>query len=447
MKFRRLVSFLMVAVMVLSVMAMAGCGDKKPTGGGNGESAASEEEFFLDMPSELRGTKVQFATWIDHNATETANTLRGFERETGMKIEIVAVPQSSYIQKLNSLIAADEAPDVIVDNNEFPNTLRLLAPLSWEENAIDPKDPFWDQAITNTYTLGDKTYLVNAKNSTFNMAGNYVLYNKTALEENGIKTPKQLMEEDNWNLDSFIVLLRQMKQRYMQDKKPAWVSIGAIMDMMGAGQIVLNKETNQFENGLRSPEALAALQWCIKYKEEGLIDLSQGGTGGNMREGGLSLDGCYSLRSKPGWYYDDKWEDYEGVICPKVNATDADYPKTSANRSYGICKAAKNPKGAGYFLRYFLNGDNYDLNEVYKNEWCAQLFLDIRDKYMDYEAADFASGCFKILDPEGTLGHKMKDLIKVSYAQIGTELSKTQNTVDAAVAKGNEVLNEVMNAQ
>ncbi len=449
MKFRKLASFLMAIIMVLSVMAMAGCGDKKPAGGDNGDSAASEEDFFADMPSELRGTKVQFATWIDHNATDTANTLRGFERETGMKIEIVAVSQSSYIPKLNSLIAADEAPDVIVDNGEFPNTLRLLAPLSWEENAIDPKDPFWDQGITELFTIGNNSYLVNAKNSTFNMVGYYLLYNKTALEENGIKTPMQLKEEDNWNLDSFVTILRQMKQRYMQNEVAAWVNVHAIMDMMGAAEISMNKETGLLENGLKSPEALAALQWCIKYKDEGLIDLYMEAGSGNMSTGGMSLGGAYSLRNKPGWFYDDNWDDYEAIVCPKVNATDADYPKTNSQRGYGICKGSKNPKGAGYFLRYFLNGDNYDLDEVYKNEMCKNMFLDLRDKYMDYEDADFQYGCRKIVDPDagGTASGMLATLIKTSYAQLGTELSKTQNTVDAAVTKGNEIINEVKNAQ
>ena len=60
--------------MVLSLMAVAGCGEKKPSqsGTGSGVMSNTEEEFFLDMPSELEGTTVKFATWIDHTKTDTA---------------------------------------------------------------------------------------------------------------------------------------------------------------------------------------------------------------------------------------------------------------------------------------------------------------------------------------------------------------------------------------
>ncbi len=447
MKFRKLISLLMAVAMVLSLLAMAGCGDKKPVSSGGEEGAQSEEDFFADMPNELRGTKVQFATWIDHNATETANVLRGFEKETGMKFELVAVPEGAYIPKLNSLIAADEAPDVIVDNGEFPNTLRLLAPLSWEENAVDPKDPFWNQEISEMFTFGDKTYLVMGNNSTFNMGGYFVLYNRTMMEENGIKTPKQLVEEDNWNLDTFVTTARQMKQRYGKDKDLVYVDVHAILDMMGTAEIGINKETGLLENGLRKPEALTALQWCIKHKDEGIMYLFM--EGGYFVEEGMCIGGGYALRNKPGWFYDFNWDDLDMVPCPKVNKDDADYPKTSHLRAYGICKGAKNPKGAGYFLRYFLNGDNYDLNEVYKNEACVQMWKDLREKYNDFTNIDLQYGCRKIVDPDKTsvLDGMMATLIKTSYAQIATELSKTQNTVDAAVNKGNEIINEVKNAQ
>lgn len=446
MKFRKLLSLVMVVAMVLSLLAMAGCGNDDDYYGDSGSD--TEDEFFADMPEELRGTKVQFATWIDHEATETSNTLRGFERETGMDIEITAVPQASYLQKISSLIAADEAPDVIVENSGFPTTLSVLAPLSWEENCIDPKDPFWDQGITELSTVGNETYLVIAANSTWNMVGAYVLYNKTSLVENGIKTPLELYEENNWNLDTFISTLRQMKQRYLQNEEPAIVAVGHVLDMFGAAQIKRNKETGLLENGLRSPEALAALQWCVKYKDEGLFDLSND-QGNAMRYGGMLLGGAYSLRSKPGWFYDDDWRDYEAVVLPKINATDEEYPKTCTSRAYGICKAAKNPKGGGYFLRYFLNGDNYDLNEVFKNEMCKNMFLDLRDKYMDYNDLEIAYGIYSVVSPDvGTAaGGVLRSIKKASYAQLGTELSKGQNVVDAAVAKGNEYFAQIIAQQ
>ncbi len=78
---------------------------------------------------------------------------------------------------------------------------------------IDASDPFWDQDIVKKYTIGGLPYLIESANSKTNKIGPVVHFNKTALTENGIKTPAQLIEEDNWNLDSFTEIMTQAQQR------------------------------------------------------------------------------------------------------------------------------------------------------------------------------------------------------------------------------------------
>ena len=144
---KKIITLLLCVAMLLSVACLAGCDDEKGgnNGGGNGgASATNEDDFFLDVPSELRGSTVQFATWIDHTATDTAICLQGFEEDTGMDIELVQVNESDYIQKVTALIAADQSPDVVVENGDFPKTLNILMPLEVETSGLDVKDPFWN---------------------------------------------------------------------------------------------------------------------------------------------------------------------------------------------------------------------------------------------------------------------------------------------------------------
>ncbi|MBR3805766.1 MAG: hypothetical protein IKJ13_02875, partial [Clostridia bacterium] len=173
---KRIISLLLCVAMLLSVCALAGCGGgnegNKPSGGPSTDLSDNEkeEEFFLDMPSELRGTTVQFATWIGHDKTDTAICLAGFEETTGMKLELVQVNQSDYVVKMTSLIAADQSPDVVVENGDFPKTLNLLMPLEKETTGLDVTDPFWDQDVVKKYTIGKYPYLVNGKRSSWNIA-------------------------------------------------------------------------------------------------------------------------------------------------------------------------------------------------------------------------------------------------------------------------------------
>ncbi len=450
MKIRRLLSILAAVVMVLSLMAVAGCGEKNPvSNGGNAVLNNQEEEFFLDMPSELEGTTVKFATWIDHSQTDTADVLAGFEQTTGMKYEWVNVPQGEYVTKLIGLIAADQAPDVIVENGDFPNTLELLMPLEVETTGLDVKDPFWDQKLNEVFTFGGKTYLVNGANSSWNMAGGVTYYHRTILEENGLDTPATLMEANNWNLASFKKLIGQVEARAGLKSSIAAIDSTIFLAMYGAVETGLDSTTGKFVNGINSTEAQAALRWLLDLKDSHTVHLAVTSASGHLATGETAfvICGAYGLRNKPGWFYEMDIEDLGFAPLPKLNADDADYPYVDSARAYGICSGSKNPKGAAYFLRYFLNGDNYDFDKVFKNEEAKNLYIQSREK-MDYSTASFNTGVRMTLYPDeggledGVLG----DIIWADSAQFATRLEAAKNKVHACVAKANEIIDNKIEA-
>lgn len=158
---KKILSLLLTVAVVLSLVAMAGCGKENGANNSGAASTASgvdalaEEEYFLDVPSELKGTKVQFATWIAHDTTDTGEVLAKFEQVTGIKPEIVLVNQEDYTVKLAALINAGQSPDVLVENGDFPSSIALLTPLTKEETGLDVTDPFWDQKVVDFYTVGN----------------------------------------------------------------------------------------------------------------------------------------------------------------------------------------------------------------------------------------------------------------------------------------------------
>ena len=88
---------------------------------------------YASIPDAIKGTTVRFATWIDHTQTEGAVPLANFESDTGLKVELFYVLQSGYCNTLLTYMATGDIPDVYVDNDWFPRTLRLCRQLTFAQ--------------------------------------------------------------------------------------------------------------------------------------------------------------------------------------------------------------------------------------------------------------------------------------------------------------------------
>ena len=446
---KRIVTLLLVVAMVLSVCAMAGCKSNRfDVGGASGNTsglAQNEEEYFLDMPSELKGTTVKFATWIDHTATNTAIALSGFEETTGMNFELFQVNQREYIVKMLGYIQADQSPDVVVENGDFPRTLNLLQPLGKDtENGLDPTDPFWNQQMSEMYKIGGNYYLVNGAHSSWDMGGHNTFYNKTKLEENGIKTPTEYVQENNWNRDTFKTLMEQVNSQCGLDRPGTTVAFDPWLAMHGAFQFYWNEETDEFVNGLRDEKAIEAIKWLVDKKDKGLLTIMDNhdesfSTGATV----IQLCGAYGLLKSPGFFSTMNVDDMGFAELPKINATDEKYPFTCAIRAYGICKGSKNPKGAAYFLRYFLNMDNYDLNQIYKTEECKNFYMYLLENE-DLKNNHFSQGVLRVSDVSNGYLNIVKATLDGTAGQVEQNLNAIHGKMDAAANEANKLIADVI---
>ena len=446
---KKIITLLLCVAMLLSVAMLAGCGGNGEGGKGSnkGGNASNEEEFFLDVPSELRGTTVQFATWIDHTQTDTAICLQGFEETTGMKAELVAVNESDYIQKVTALIAADQSPDVIVENGSFPKTLNLLMPLEVETTGLDVKDPFWNQGVVERFTIGDYCYLVNGANSSWDIVGAMTYFNRTILEENGIATPHDLMEQNNWNVDSMWTLMEQIKGSCGFSRPGTSITFDDWLSTYGGAQIRWDTTTDKFVNSLKEDNTKAAIEYMMRAQDAGLAKIIANHDD-DITKGAIALEicGAYGLRKSPGWFYTMDVDDLGFAPLPKINKDDADYPYNAFMRAYGLCKGAKNPKGGAYFLRYFLNEDHYDINQIFKNEDAKAMYMELREK-QDPSRIAVTIGVVRVTEATGDSLTMVNPLIKGTSAQISVNLEKANNTCDAYIAAANKIIDDVIAEQ
>lgn len=432
------------------VISLAGCGgnnsdnsgSSKPTNSGSTQMDADEAAFFDDIPAELIGTTVKFATWIDHTKTEAAPVMADFTDLTGINVALDTISQGEYITKLSARIAAGQSPDIVVENGDWPRTLACLTPL--DECGVDVTDPFWDQQVVKYSTIGKKTYLVNGKNSIWNMSSAVVYYNKTIFEDYSIKTPTEYIEEGNWTWETFKKAMKDVKSSD-SELYGASIDANAFSRSYKGLWVKFDPDADTFSNVSSSSELLDVYKYMLEAKEAGYAKVVSNGVAGEFTSGkcGMALAGAYGLRAT-GWLTTMDPDDIEFAHLPKRNKSDESYPSGSTFRSYGVCKGSKNPVAAGYFLRYFLNGDNYDPETIYLNDEAEKWYTELRD-CADMSLMHWTGGVYGTIYTAG-VGY-MNDLLSGSSSQVKTNIAKVSGTLDKCIAEANKILQDVIAKQ
>ncbi len=459
MKVKKVLALVMATLMVAG--CMVGCGSSDDTGddksgnSGSTAEAGSWEAMFgeeyvkaradyeaehdpYDIPEELKGTTVKIATWIDHTQTEAAWIMENFEKDTGIKVEWVQIPQATYFQQLSQMVAAGEAPDIYVENNEFfPMTLQISKPLD-EVESIDLNDPIWDTGYAEFTTFGDHYYQLNAKNSVWQTT-NLMFYNRKEMEDNGLLTPQDYIDAGEWTWDKMLDVMREYIT--LGDSYTGGNLDPAAMSTTFGTSIVYMKD-GRFVSGLNDSALATAYKEYLNVLDEGL---NTANAAANMIKGtvGLYITDSYGLKSTG--YFKGVDEDVLG-FAPIPEKEGEEYNTSSHYRAYGILSGSKNPEAAGYFLRYFLDPYNYDWDTTFISE-------DARDYYVEYIAGqDFSEKTFSFdLCGAALLGYSGHDevrtwryaLMRSSEAQLTTAMQSISGEVDTAVQKANQILDEL----
>lgn len=439
MKFKKLCS----AVLIGAICLTAGCGGGE-SGKGKGSKGtsggAAGDSYFDSVPAELEGTTVKFATWINHRSNESAAVLDDFTNLTGIEVELVSITQTEYISKLVALISAGQSPDVVVNNGEFPNVLQVLQPL--DGTAVDTTDSFWNQNIVKLGTVGGRPYLVDAANSAWNLASPCVYYNNKIFEDNGITTPALYLAEGRWTLDNFYKCARELAQ--VCSEVGAGIDTVAYFSTYASGMAKYDPATETFSGNLSDPTVTQVWQDMIKARENGSVKVNDEGgrhlfVAGKM---GMIFTGAYGLR-KYGWMNDMDINDLAFVAPPRATASGEEVYGGSSFRSYGICKGASNPDGAAYFLRYFLNADNYDEAELYKNDEAAELYKTLV-KNQNYNNPVFDYGIMSLMATTNLpLYEIFPDLLTCTSAQVTTALNASANKLNSCITRANMIISDV----
>ncbi|WP_240415442.1 extracellular solute-binding protein [Paenibacillus periandrae] len=182
------------------VLAMTGlltaCGDKKETTPAQGD--AKETDKYASLPKEISISMFDRGRVPAAEGTYEKNRWTGWINDnSGIKVNWVPVPRNTAQQKLNVLIAADEAPDIIWEYDR--NYIALLA----SQGAIQPIDSYIEKYSTSYkkylsehpelkpyVTIDGKMYAVSSKRGIDTIANQGMWIRKDWLDKLGLAMPR-----------------------------------------------------------------------------------------------------------------------------------------------------------------------------------------------------------------------------------------------------------------
>ncbi len=384
----------------------------------------------------LRGSVVRYATWKDPDLNEDGPVIDSFEREYGITVKIDMVNQSEYAPIIQGMIAAKDSPDVYFCNGDFPACLSCLQPL---KNAkLDTKDPIWDQSMFRDTTVNGDYYLCDTMGNIWKEV-DLCFYNKSLWRDAGFtQTPEELDKAGKWNWDTIETIATEISKM----KNKSGIACGDTSIALGAaGCQLFTFKNGKFGSGLDNKNVVKVLSRLSDWNKAGIA----GGNRDTFADGntGIYFNNAFGLKAT-GYFKDSNWSDIGFYYLPdfKSGTTVVDAVPTGIFRGWGLVNGAKNPEGAGVFLRYYLDVNNYDTSSAFISKEAETFFFQLttgsNDKRTPYHTYCDDVGAIADVNTGGFYTHS----VNLPSNQIQSYLDSVKNSIKAGADKLNKYLKD-----
>ena len=431
--FRKILAIVLSLLVCISCISLAGCGGTNKPQKQKNDSQVDGNDPYAGI-EEYEGTTIKFATWIDHTKSEAARVFASFEEKYGIKVELVSINQKEYATKVAGLISSDASPDIIVNNSQQPSVYPLAQPLE-DISTVNLSDEFWDQDIIKTNNINGNSLFINSKYSPQNYMS-VVSYNKKLFEDNGFKSPQEYYDEGNWTLETMEECATRIA-RLGSD----YVGLSATPTNIGAlfGTNLITFENEEYVNNSSDENLQKAYKWAITSKEKGIFTFEYMWWKFPKNLVGMEIVTDWLGRANAAYATQGVDSDIIGFVpLPKLTA-DSEQLANKDNRGYGICKGAKNAEAAGYFLRYFLDYENYDPDEMFISKDAEEIFKAVRD--LDAKVTvSIEGGCISTYYGEKSDQPVYRQILSGSSAQFNVNLKMFSSEIQTVIDSCNEIL-------
>ena len=399
---------------------------------------------YANIPASVKEKGVHVLMWREYTPSEKQQ-VEDFQKKTGIKVRTTVTTENDYSTKLISLISGKDSPDVAsVSVRNFPQqVVKSMQVLDKNEFRLD--DSIWYKDYMDCYKVGNNYYSVAINGIWSSEDSNYVTYySPRLLKSVGVsKTPYQLYKEGNWNFDT---------QKDIIDKLVNAGKFGMTMQSYdlyalaaGADLAEYNPAKATFTNNLENSSKTAALvsAWT-KYQE-----MARSNTNAvrnwdlvNFQQGNIGLFSAiaYGLYNQGDYFDNMDYKELEAVPVAGPKGQTAYIP--SRPKCWGVPKGAKNPEGAAYFLRYYLDPSTINMSSTFYNKQFETIYNTITSKnakkrvVIGWGIANYRT--------DSTYTKIMDELAAGNVGSATTTLNKYKNVIKSAVTAANKDLARVV---
>ncbi len=428
---------LIIAVAMVACLAV-GCGgttgnesskpDSKPT-----STPADTDDPITGMlpgvnPEDYRGTKVVYASWKDPAQNEDGVAVEAFEAKYGIEFEWQQVNQGKYVSLISASIASGTQADVFFENGDFPGSLTVMQPL--DAAMLDLSDPIWNQALIKASTLEGHPYLVDAISNVWTEV-DICVYNKNIFESNGFTTPAEYYEAGKWTFANFRYAAKQVADL---GKEYSGAGLLGESALGAAGSSFFTYKDDKMHVSV-DDHLREVMVFLAEMKDDNIVIYDREGFNGGKQ--GMALTNCFGLK-KTGYYTTINPDHVAATYLPVWK--EGDSPKvTGIYRGWGLIEGAKNPVGAGLFLRHYLDVNNYNLDATFHNDDVATFFFQVTGQYSEdmlyYHGPDMCN-------TTGMGEHYHVGWQFNTAANVNGYIDKSLNTMNEMVRRANLIIEE-----
>lgn len=387
----------------------------KTTNKTTNKAGGSLSEIMNNIPAELKGTTITVYSWNPANdCTGAVKVIEDFTKKTGIKVKWNVGNYASYATEISALVAAGKSPDIIRHKLFDPAILKNSEPLS--KTGFDFKSSEWDKTVTDYYTVNGEIYAANLKNTLIQQP-TVLFYNRDTIAKYGFEDPYQLWKKGKWNWNKFYEMLDEF---HKETGKPSWSPV-TYMDIANAQNEGYTKKVgDRYQSNMKSKVLYNGLVEMTNMIQDGLVDLVPINYGGIVVEDNLFLSrSMIDARRVSFQFTNFKKQNKLGVVpIPQKGSTY--YQHYGELEAYGLAKGAKNPKAAYYFLRYYLDSNNYDKNTFFNDQTILDVYEWCRKQDKIYT-----------MDEDTVITNATGDIYRVMYLQVSqTKPDQVYTTID-----------------
>jgi len=403
-------------------------------------STVWEKDYLSNIPASVKAKEIHILMWRNYDDAEQ-KLVDSFQKKTGIKIRTTVTPEAEYSTKLISLVSGGNSPDIaMVSTDTFPGIVtKACVPLDAKTYRLD--DPAWYKPYMDCFKVNGKYFSV-AMNKTPSCedTNHMVYYLKSTLKACGVTTtPWQLYKQGKWNWDTQRDIIAKASAKkitglsmhsydtYMQSTGTGFVKYNGKEFINNMDDANILKAWTEFASVV---EDMSVTSWDYKNIAVGKVALFTSISYQGLRASKVFRDAKGNPTVQGG---------IENIECvPIAGPTQSSAYVPVMAKSWANPKGSKNPEGAAYFLRYFLDVANTDYENLFHNNQIKEVYNVICDKNAKKNIT-YGKGIVDYVE-SGLYNRITGTLKSTTSANIKTKLDSYKKSINAPIKQANKAL-------